>query len=173
MSWIKDKLYNQRLRKSITNITSITKEQFKNNGDQIAVLFEETTDFSAADVYKQVLSWRKLGKNIFLFSFLDEKELLEEENENRFFKSDLNWLSIPNGKKIDDFLQKSFDILITINPERKKHLHYLNAVSKARFKIGILPDEVEFYNLIIDCDKPDSVKVVFSDIQLTLDKLAL
>jgi len=79
---------------------------------------------------------------------------------------------MPKGPKVESFISKKYDVLITINPDQKQHLHFLNAASKAKFKIGLLPDNLNYYNLMIDCKQTNSVKTIFSDIQLTLDKLA-
>jgi hypothetical protein len=122
----------------------------------------------------QIKKWIKKGRSVETFSYVDVKEFNEnQDNPNQICNKDINWFHAPHGIKVKSFIAKPYDILITINPEKKKHLHFLNATSKARFKIGILPDYVEFYNLIIDCKNPSSITNIFTDIQTTLDKLTI
>ena len=173
MGWIKDKLFNYRLKKRIESVGSTPTSGSTNKMQQIGILFDENQIDSLAELQKYVQAWIKKGKKVETFSFVDIKEFPPEEIPlNKFCKKNLNWYNIPHGETVQSFLDNPYDILITINPEKKDYLHFLNAGSKAKFKIGLLPDELELYNLIVDCEQPAKVKYIFSDIQSTLDKLA-
>lgn len=175
MNWLKNKMFSYQLKNlPVDKKSNANQGQVKNLTSYIAVLFDEDQIDNPKEMSTILQKWSKSGKRIETFSFVDVKEFEETDNpDNKICKKDINWYGMPKGEKVSAFANKRFDILITINPNKTKHLHYLNAASKAQFKIGLLPDELEFYNLMIDCDKTNSIKKVFSDIQITLDKLAI
>ncbi len=175
MNWLKNKLFSYQLKNiPVDKINNDQKAQIKNLTSYIGILYDDIHIDNLQEMSQIINRWTKSGKRIETFSFVDVKEFEEDSNpDNKICRKDINWYGLPKGEKVDRFTQKKFDILITINPNKTKHLHYLNAASKAKFKIGLLPDELEFYNLMIDCPKNDSIKKIFSDIQITLDKLAI
>lgn len=174
MSWLKKKMFAYQLKNVVVRKTSQKSQQVHNLTSHIGILFDESHIDSMKEMEAIIKKWQNSGKHVETFSFIDQKEFTEEEDnpDNKICRKNINWYGMPKGEKVNTFSSKKFDILITINPEKKWHLHFLNAASMAKFKIGLLPDELEFYNLMIDCAKPDSIKKIFSDIQLTLDKLA-
>lgn len=174
MGWFKKRMFNYRLKKRIDNLGSAPATGSTNYSKHIGILFDESQIDSLSELHKYVQTWIKKGKQVETFSFVDIKEFPPEEiPTNQFCRKNLNWYNIPQGEHVQSFLDKSYDILITINPGKKDFLHFLNAGSKAKFKIGLLPDELEFYNLIVDCEQPEKIKNIFTDIQSTLDKLAI
>lgn len=174
MRWLKERLFKLKLNSRIQEQGERKIEQYQNSGNYICILFDESQIDSMSDLETYITSWMNKGKRVETFSFLDIKEFLpEDEFENKICRKDLNWYDVPNSQKANEFINKAFDILITINPLKKNHLHFLNAASKSKFKIGLLPDELDYYNLVLDCEKPENVQSIFTDIQSTLDKLAI
>lgn len=174
MKWLKDRLFHYKLKSKLSALPEHSTDVMQNEVQSIGILFDEShiPDEKALQYY--IDRWKGLGKKVEKFSYADVKEFPEDsDNESRFCRKDINWYQVPQGAKIDAFLTKTFDILITLNPSKKPYLHYLNAASRASFKIGLLPDELEFYNLILDVQETDNVKKIFGDIQNTLDNLSI
>ena len=174
MKWLKDKLFRYKLKAKLRSLPAAKKETQQNSVNFIGLLFDENHIPLGKELQYYIDRWTSNGKKVDVFSFVDVKEFDESvDDSKKFCRKNVNWFQVPHGDKIDGFLQKPFDILITLNPAKKQHLHFLNAASNARFKIGLLPDELEFYNLILDVEETASIKNIFSDIQETLDKLTI
>src|SRR5690554_2899738 len=46
---------------------------------------------------------------------------------------DLNWLGLPNSGHVDEILKTKFDLLLNITLEQNLVLHYITALSHAKF----------------------------------------
>ncbi len=174
MKWLKDRLFNYKLKSRLSSLQADKKVVNQNKVKSIGMLFDDSQISNPKELQSYVDKWTKNGKSVETFSFVDIKDFEENiDDTGKFCRKDINWFQVPQGDKVDAFLNKPYNILITINPAKKQHLHFLNAVSSAKFKIGLLPDEVEFYDLVIDLEENANVKKIFSDIQETLDKLSI
>ena len=174
MKWLKDRLFSLRLKSNLSSRHPKKEVVNQNKVRSIGLLFNESQISNQRELQAYIDKWTKNGKAVETFSFVDIKEFEETTDDaGKFCRKDVNWFQVPQGDKIDAFVNKPYDILITINPAKKRYLHFLNAVSSAKFKIGLLPDVVEFYDLLIDLDENATVKKIFSDIQETLDKLSI
>jgi hypothetical protein len=171
MKWLKDIVFSSNLKKRLQKIKNVKKEN-RNLSKFIGILVDENSIDSMSNLEKIIEEWRKKGKTVNAFSYVDEKELPEEKTDS-FCKKEINWAGIPSGEKVEKFIDTPFDILITINPEQKKFLQYINASSIAKFKIGLDAEDLQYNNLIIDCKQSSKVQTAFKEIQITLDKLAI
>jgi len=171
MKWLKDLLYRNNLNSRLKAIQTMKKD-IKNQSMYIGILVDEDAIDNAESLAKVIKEWEKKGKRVEKTAFLAVKEL-EEGVSDVFCLKDISWANVPRGEVVEAFLEKSFDILITINPSHRTCINYMNAVSKAKFKIGLEAEDLQYNNLIIDCEKPSHVQTVFRDIQITLDKLAI
>lgn len=171
MKWLKDWLFSRNLQKRLKDLKNIKKES-KNMSSYIGILVDESSIDSISSLDKVINDWKSKGKKVEKFSYLDVKELAEPSSV-LFCQKDIKWSGIPNSEDVERFINIPFDILITINPTHRNFIHYINAVSVAKFKIGLEAEDLEYNNLIIDCKKPGHVQTAFKDIQITLDKLAI
>jgi hypothetical protein len=171
MKWLKDWLFSRNLNNRLKALKNVKKES-KNLSSYIGILVDQSSIDSITSLEKVIKDWEGKGKKVEKFAYLDVK-VLEEESSIFFCQKDINWVGIPASPEIENFIQTPFDILITINPTHRNFIHYINAVSVAKFKIGLEADDLEYNNLIIDCKEPGHVQTAFKDIQITLDKLAI
>ncbi|HOY33028.1 MAG TPA: hypothetical protein PKW80_14205 [Bacteroidales bacterium] len=73
-------------------------------------------------------------------------------------KRNINWFGKPSGEKINDFINKDFDILLNIDTSDNPSLTYAAALSKARLKVGKYSEKnKDYYDLMISLDKPPEV----------------
>lgn len=170
MKWLKDWLFSRNLQARLR--ANEVKKEAKNQSSYIGILVDELAIDSMSKLDKIISDWQGKGKKVEKLAYVDTKEL-PEESVNQFCNKDLNWFQAPKSELIDEFCKKNFDILITLNPEHRKFINYINAVSNAKFKIGLEEEDLPFNNLIIECKTPSKVQTAFQDIQITLDKLAI
>lgn len=171
MKWLKNIVFNSSLKTRLQKIQQVSKEN-KNLSKYIGILVDESSIDSSSTLEKVANEWKNKGKTVQIFSYIDEKEL-PEGTGNAFCKKDINWASIPKGEEVNKFIDTKYDILITMNPDKKKFIQYINAASVAKFKIGLEAEDLEYNHLIINCKQSNQVQTAFKQIQTTLDKLAV
>jgi hypothetical protein len=70
----------------------------------------------------------------------------------------INWFYKPYGEKINDFINREFDILLNIDTTDNPSLTYAAALSKAKLKVGIYSEKnKDYYDLMISLDTPIEV----------------
>ncbi len=171
MKWLKDFVFARNLKSKLAEQKHVKKES-KNLSSFVGILADESSIDQVSKLNQIVKDWEKRGKKVELYTFLDVKEL-EEEIPFSFCRKNINWAGIPSGEVVERFRQTPYDILITINPEQRNFIQYMNASSIAKFKIGLYEDELPFNNLIVDCKNSNQVVRIFNEIQVTLEKLAV
>jgi hypothetical protein len=63
----------------------------------------------------------------------------------------INWLRKPTGEKVNDFINKEFDILINFDTTIDLSLNYIAGLSKAKCKVGLFHENNKaIYDLMID-----------------------
>lgn len=68
-----------------------------------------------------------------------------------FCKTDLDWRRKPVSLEVDNFVAKSFDILIDLSLEDHAPLMHILAKSKAKFKVGAYHDaKAELFDMMVD-----------------------
>ncbi len=77
------------------------------------------------------------------------KEGIAEAGSNVVTPKDLNWLGFPNSGHVFEILKTEFDLLLNIVPEQNLVLHYITALSRARFKIGSTESKLNYFDLNI------------------------
>ena len=65
-------------------------------------------------------------------------------------QKDLNWLGLPVSVNVEDFIKTEFDLLLNVSLQQNLVLHYITALSRARFKIGWSPEERNYFDLNIN-----------------------
>jgi len=57
-----------------------------------------------------------------------------------FNKKSLNWVGIPDDEKVNKFTAQPFDLLLACFIEPNASLEFVAYVSKAKYRVGVLPD---------------------------------
>ncbi len=65
----------------------------------------------------------------------------------------INWKKKPTGEKVNDFINKEFDILINFDTTLDLSLNYIAGLSKAKCKVGLFDENNKaIYDLMINTD---------------------
>lgn len=92
----------------------------------------------------------KAGKSVKILVFIDTKEPFESFQYKSFSRTELNWLRIPSGKKVEDFINQSFDVMVSLCKEPCIPIEYIAALSKAHLRVGPLINKTYCYDIMID-----------------------
>jgi ABC-type uncharacterized transport system substrate-binding protein len=129
-------LHREIQRRKRTNIRSFSFENIKS----IGILYDATDDHDFELVKAYTRNLMSHSKEVVALGFYGENELpakrLMKLGLDFFAKKALNWKMRPSNPIVNNFIGKSFDVLILLNTHRCIPLVYAAMESKASFKIG-------------------------------------
>ncbi len=100
--------------------------------------------------------------------FIEGDSVLEAFSYQKGFtfisKKDYNWLGIPQGEVLNNFLSKRFDILINLVIDDNFIVDYIASLSLAKFKVGRL-SEKDYYDLTIDINMNKQLDFYISQVK--------
>jgi hypothetical protein len=144
---IKDSLYKRSIKNKIGKIKGSEKPMDYHSAKSIGLLFDwkhQKEAFAFADLLK------KDGKSVeFLTYVFTEKETNFPEI-SFFTQKNINWLQIPTGSQVSDFIKIPHDMVFNLSLISKKHLDYIMAVSRGNFKIGPPNEQAGIYHLMYE-----------------------
>ncbi|MCF8232221.1 MAG: hypothetical protein K9J27_08535 [Bacteroidales bacterium] len=78
--------------------------------------------------------------NIDIIAYHNGKDLPQDFTGMKYFfldNRDISLVHIPKAKKISEFLEKTYDVVMLFNPGQEFPLNYLSAVFNSKLKIGL------------------------------------
>lgn len=144
-------LLKQKLKKKTNRNTHFDGVQ---NAKVIGILFD-ATDF---DDYKRIKQFEKelhqQGKKVFLLGYEHSKTKNTQyigDSLNGFInKKDFNWANTPTEPFIEEFINKTFDVLFIFSSGDYFPIHYVSLLSNAYFKVGCAGKNQHDFDLIMD-----------------------
>jgi hypothetical protein len=132
---------------------------------KIGILWDATfeNDFKHLTALNRQLS--EMGKSVEVMAWIPGKSVPDRLTGLTYMKflrkTDLNWALLPVSEDAKEFVSRSFDLVIDINPSSVFQLSCLAAMSAAPMKVG--PDvtaepEKAPYDLMIRTPKPFSIE---------------
>jgi hypothetical protein len=120
----------------------------------VGILFDATDqqNYEAARNFAKFLTERKI--RLYGLGYADTKEVSTFYSYytgfNFYTKKDINWKGIPSNHNVNDFINEPLDILIDLSLAENFSLAYIQALSKASFKIGMFGKNDKRYDFMID-----------------------
>lgn len=139
---------------------------------QIGLLFDGTELKIRDAVLKYADNLKKKGKQVKLLSYIDNKLDNAEFAFDTFSKKDLDWLYRPTkSKKVEAFIRKEFDLLLSLDLDERLPLQYIAAKSAARFRVGPITNNLDCFELMIDLGKQRDIPKLTQQIGIYLNKM--
>jgi len=88
------------------------------------------------------------GRSVELLAYVPKLEKNRSYTLPFFTKTDINWYFKPDLPDVNNFMKRSFDLLVNISPDKIMPLEYICALSSAKFIIG---NGTEHLNAYYDC----------------------
>lgn len=101
------------------------------------------------DAYEYLHQYFQFSQVIFRNLCIHPHEGIVDTGANIVTPKDLNWMGLPGSGHVDEIINTEFDLLLNVVPEQNLVLHYITALSRARFKIGSTDSEVNYFDLNI------------------------
>jgi len=153
MSW-KEKYAYKKLRKKEKELNRNAVLPNLNHVKNVVVIWQPSQK-KAFEYLKEEFN----QANMLFNSFCVFEENNEPETDNFFLTSnDLNWWGLPRREKTEEFFNQNFDLLLNVTLRQNLVLHYLTALTQAKFKIGGSPNEYNYFDLNINIgEKQDAL----------------
>lgn len=122
--------------------------------------------------FKNYLNEYKIQASI--LGFINDKQIpdyyLLRTGFNFFCYKNLSWSYKPESQFIQDFINKSFDILFDFSLEYLFPIHYIVSLTKAEYKIGRLSNQGD-YDLMIDIKKNRETSFFIEQVKVYLNMI--
>jgi hypothetical protein len=144
------KLKHYSVRKNTDkNLNSRDLSQINAPLSTLGFLVDETLfqDFEALYDYSSLLGIQR--KDIKIFSFLGFKKNAPSLRQDQISDKDFTWDGTIKNLNAQEFLSKSFDVLIGYYNGSNKFLDMMVSESKAKFKIGGIGVDERLFDLLI------------------------
>jgi len=90
-----------------------------------------------------------------------------------FGLNEVNWFGKPVNQAIPDFLKRNFDILIDLSMNDSFSVHYLFALSHAKFKITNRSEKSKYADFILEMDNSSKLAEYILQIKHYLDVIKI
>jgi hypothetical protein len=139
----------------------------------IGILFNATNTDDALPVTQFAESLRPMRKRVTMLGYYDYKKPAINFTFPYFNKKDVNWLLMPRGTLVSEFLDKPFDVLINFCTQENLPMEYIVALSKAKFRVGFYnPKKVHAYDFMIDMKEKTDVRSLVENVSRYLNMLS-
>ncbi|MCP4122910.1 MAG: hypothetical protein GY751_14260 [Bacteroidetes bacterium] len=88
------------------------------------------------------------GRSVELLAYVPKRKKNRSYTLPYFTKEDTNWHYKPNLPDVNNFMERPFDLLVNISPDKIMPLEYICALSASKFTIG---NGTEHLNGYYDC----------------------
>jgi len=145
------KILKHNLIRKITNKNLNTRDLSQINAPlkTLGILVDETVfqDFEALYNYSTSLGIQR--KDIKIFSFVEFKKKAPSLRQDQISNKDFSWSGAVNNLNAQEFLSKSFDVLIGYYDGKHEFLDMMVSESKAKFRIGGIRADERLFDLLI------------------------
>ncbi|HMT29536.1 MAG TPA: hypothetical protein PKD91_09685 [Bacteroidia bacterium] len=137
---LKQKISDYLLRKEIRKGNRKTEVIPFESAKSIGILYDATEDKDYELIKNYVRDMRALSKDVIALGYYNRKELPNTRfmklGLDFFTQKSLNWKSKPIHPIVTNFMNREFDILISLNLDNGIPLQYVSSMTQAKFKIG-------------------------------------
>lgn len=150
LSTLKINNVSKKIEKVLENKQNSKSLLCRDNINSIGIIVNEGSNFNF-EMLKELQRQVELKSENFNV-LTCKKESNENYNEFRgvsFYEKQFNWSGVLKSKQVNEFLDKSFDMLIDYTNVDTVYKKYLIAKSKAKFKVGLANVDDRLYDFMI------------------------
>ena len=140
---------------------------------RIGLIFDATKPETGKELMTLVGKMESQGKEIKPLGFLNKKEIEIAFPYSVFGLKDCNWSGVPNSESCEAFYEKNFELLIVINPEMNRQVHWMACRSEASMKLSTVCDLPHDFDVQLDVPEGKDFGFFFDQLALYLDKIEL
>jgi len=147
LNYIKDYFLKKILKNNLHNVKSIPSTV---SIQTVGLLIDEKYFFEKKALVKELIANGILKENVKIIVYRDKPRKTEEYSQPTFKIKHLNWKSEITNPTVNDFINESFDLLISYYDVEKAILMNITHNSKALFKVGFSSIDKRLNHLMIN-----------------------
>ncbi|MCK5822924.1 MAG: hypothetical protein KAG95_02910 [Bacteroidales bacterium] len=156
----------KKLKKSVRTRQTIN----LNNAKTIGIIYNDNEQKSNEIIEKFVEFLSEKNIQVYVVEFINKKiktdNYIKKNGFNYFSLNDLNCFYKPKSVVVDEFINNDFDILIDLSLNDKCFpVKYINALSKAKFKVGKFYETPNYFDFMINIDGNNNLKFFIEQIK--------
>ena len=144
-----------------------------NPSRKIGILFDATRESDRQAIKEYTRKLRDRGCVVTLLGFINKRLNHNLFDFLMYHKGLINWYGMPKSSDIDRFVDSDLDILFNLDPDDKRHMHIISAMSRAKFKVSMAHRNGIPYNLILDSKYKSEIRDVILELEIHLRKLSV
>jgi hypothetical protein len=169
---IRKKLFDRQLQAALRQQRVTRSSSSYDEVSSVGIVFNATELKEREQVLAFAKKLKAEKKKVKLLGFMDNSFDNDKFTFLAFSKKDLNWLFIPKGKEVKDFMEKPFDLLINLTLSPHPATEYVSALSRARFRAtGVHTYRLPYYELMIDLSTQQTIPRLIEQITHFLTKM--
>jgi len=133
-------------------------------------------DELSTEYLKEFLQYlSKKGIQHYVFGYFDDKKIPDNflywKRMDFITRNDINFFFIPKNPVVEKFINEPFDMLINCSIDYYFPMEYISQLSQASCKVGIMHNDKQNYDLMIDIQKNRSLKFFLNNLEKYLSNL--
>lgn len=157
----------QKLSQTKASRTSVEFEM----AESIGILFDATEPSNRNKVIAYAQKLIKNGKKVNLLGFVNNKQKELSFSFKYFTLNEVNWKMIPQGNDVNQFINKKFNILISLCFGKIHPIEYISALSKANLRVGPFSENPNCYDLMIDTPPSKGIDHLIKQVDFYLNRI--
>lgn len=142
--------------KFLTTVIEARSKQFSSEKIKTVGILFDYDQFVNYDYFRMLFTDLGLNDNRLRFIVFYKKENNQPNSwDASYTKTDFDWLGHCKSNEVTEFVDQSFDLLISYYKPNRYELKIVTAMSKAKFKVGISDEDERLHDLIIDVSIKD------------------
>ncbi len=129
-----------------------------NDAQWIGILYDATSPERCEKIQTFAKQLQDAGKQVTLLGFINEKKQNIDVSFDYFCKNDLTWTGTPNGKLVENFLTKSYDLLYILHPKSSLAFEYIATLTDAALKVGPCTKCFDAYDFMLEANKQTTIE---------------
>lgn len=145
------KAFKEKSNKKIINSLLNSREVFVDNSkvESLGVLLH-ANEFNDFEAFRKLAEYiNVLPNKVKIVAYASDEKKLTNFWEVCFTEKDFGWKGTINNIELQTFINTQFDVLVSYYEDDDLELKMITAMSKARFKIGLLQSDQRLNDLII------------------------
>lgn len=151
------------LGRELNNVTRLKQVMGFDEATLVGVLFDASNKESFEQSLKFIRELESSGKKVTAMGFINTKKpgsyVIEQIHIGFFKRADFTWNFKLRNTRLQDFVDKQFDILIDLTPSETFHTKLIAGISRTLYKVGVFDNSsVDVFDLMIRLPEPFMLK---------------
>lgn len=134
-----------------------------NQSKSVGLIFDVSCENKSKTVLNFAEKLRQIGKEVHLFGVNTKKKAFDNMSFPVLANNNITWAGVPNGKFVNDFLSKSYDVLFVVDTATNLVYEYLSTLAHANLKVGPATTDLRSFDVMIEVAK-DYPMPIFVDL---------